>query len=203
MCVSFTFESAMTFAFSNFPLPWVVSTNRKADKQDAVCFYHSDQSQTASLHLQRWKSRTALMTHMELCFIHMSSSALCPVVRGKGHVMSAAEMPREEWLMSHTVSTYPVLQRPPPVSSPVANGVPESGLPWVKTYTLLCPIITDVFSMLGTSSNLFFFPSKQCSTHSGHLVLIWGIIYWMWSESAHNYVTNKKHWWCCLTCSQQ
>lgn len=122
---------------------------QKADKQDAVCFYHSDQSQTASLHLQRWESRTALMTHMKLCFIHMTSSARCPVARGKGHVMSAAEMPREEWLMSHTVSTYPVLQRPPPVSSPVANGVPQSGLPWVKTYTSLCPIITDVFFHAG------------------------------------------------------
>lgn len=62
-------------------------------------------------------------------FIRMSSSAQCPAARGSGRVMSAAEMPREEWLTNRTAPTCPALRSRPPASALVANGVPGSGLP--------------------------------------------------------------------------
>lgn len=62
----------------------------------------------------------------------MSSSAPCLVARGSGRVMSAAEMPREEWLTSHTAPTCHGPRSPLPASAHVANGVPGSGRLWVK-----------------------------------------------------------------------
>lgn len=69
-----------------------------------------------------------IFIYIKYLFIRMFSSARCPVAGENRHVMSAAEMPREEWLTNHTVPTCPAPRSPPPASAPVANGVPGSGL---------------------------------------------------------------------------
>lgn len=113
--------------------------------------------------------------------IRISYSARCPVARGSGRVMSAAEMPREEWLTSHTAPTCLAPRRPQPASAPAANGAPGSGLLWVKTaITVSNQYRCFPFWVI---TRMFIFPTMfktKSLKQNGHLLLLWSraVKYW-------------------------
>lgn len=110
-------------------------------------------------------------------FIRMSSSAQCPAARGSGRVTSAAEMPREEWLTNHTAPTCPAPRSRPPASALVANGVPGSGLLWVKT-SITVSNQYRCFPLWGLPVIYHIFFSATMLKQNGHLVLLWIVNYW-------------------------
>lgn len=125
--------------------------------------------------------------------IRMPSSAQCPVAKGRGSVMSAVEMPKEEWRTNHTVLTFPAPRSPLPASAPVASGALGSGLLWVNT-SIHCVQSIQMFSALGTFSNLShnFFPHnnvKAVLKQNDYLVQLLTIKYWivlidLWKKSS-------------------